>query len=127
MGDVYSEIEDMEKDPPQQIDDSYEQLNNAKLLNLDPEAATAMLVQYRVYDPDMPAEQRAEYCQLQLSMETDGGRSSGSHAAKRVLIHQGDRFVWHGMTDRLFTDVAFEDRIKLENNQNLPLPKKPDT
>ncbi len=127
MGDIDSEIEDMEEDPPQRMDDVYEQLNNAKLLDLDPEAATAMLALYRAYDPDLPAEQKAKYCQMQLSMETDGGRASGSHAAKRVLIHQGDRFVGHRMTDRRFTDVAFNDRIKLETNQNLPLSKKPDS
>ncbi len=57
-------------------------------------------------------------------METDGGRASGSHAAKRVLIHQGDRFVGRRVTDRRLTDVPFEDRIKLESNQNLPLPTK---
>ena len=31
-------------------------------------------------------------------------------------------FVGHRMTDRPFTDVAFDDRIKLETNENLPLP-----
>ncbi len=127
MGDTDSEIEDMEEDPPQQMDDIYEQLNNARLLDLDPEAATAILALYRAYDPDPPADQRAKYCQMQLSMETDGGRASGSHAAKKVLIHQGDRFVGHRITNRRFTEVAFEDRIKLESNQSLPLPKKPDS
>ncbi len=115
MGDIDSEIEDMAEDPPQQMEDVYEQLNNARLLDLDPEAATAILALYRAYDPDLPIEHRAKYCQMQLSMETDGGRAGGPHAAQRVLIHQGDRFVGHRITNCRFTDVAFDDRIKLES------------
>ena len=91
------------------------------LLDLDPEVTTAMLAMYRAYDPDLPADQRAQYCQMQLSMETDGGRASVSHAAKRVFIHPGDRFVGHRLTNCRFTDVAFDDNIRLESNQNLPL------
>ena len=64
MGYVDSEIDDMEEDPSQRMDDVYEQLSNAKLLDLDPEAATAMLALYRAYDPDLLAEQRAKYCQI---------------------------------------------------------------
>ncbi len=37
MGDINSEIEDIEEDPPQQMEDVYEQLSNARLLDLDPD------------------------------------------------------------------------------------------
>ncbi len=121
MGD--SDIEDMEEEPSQPLDSMYEELNSARLLDLDPEAAAAVLAICRAYHSDLPAEQRAQYCQMQLSMETDGG----SHAVKRVLIHQENCFVGHRMTNGRFTEVAFEDRIKLEGEQNLPLPKRPDS
>ncbi len=117
MGDSDSDIQDMEEDPPVPLDPVYEELNSARLLDLDPEAVTAMPALYRAYHPDLPKEERAKYCQMQLSMETDGGRATGSHAAKRVLIHQGDRFVGHKMTNCRFTEVPFEDRIKLESGQ----------
>ncbi len=77
MGDSESEVEEMEDEPPQPMDAVYAELNNARLLDLDPEAATAMLALYRAYDPDLPAEQRVQYCSMQLSMETDGGRARG--------------------------------------------------
>ncbi len=99
MGDSDSDTEEMEEVPSQPMNSFYKELNNVRLLDLDPEAATAMLTLCRAYYPDLPAEQGARFCQMQLSMKRDGGRASGSRAAKRVLIHQGNCFVGHRMTN----------------------------
>ena len=127
MAEGDSDIHDMEDQQTparvSQVDEVYERLS--QFLHLSSEAAAIVLAVYDAYNPDLTEDEKAKFCQLQLSTLPDGGRSFGNTEVKRALTHAGDRFVGHRMVGKRFTGVESNDKLKLDGTETLQLPKRP--
>ncbi len=86
MAEDDSDIQDMEDEqtPAQvsRVDEVYERLSQARFLDLPREAAAIVLAMYDDYSPDLLDDGKTKFCQLQLSMLRDGGKSLGNTEAK---------------------------------------------
>ncbi len=124
------EIIDMEEDTPlpPEFDPIYQRLFDFPYESLSPQAATMVYALLQSYDPQLPAERRAQYSQLQLSHLPDGGGLGVAGTTQRkVITHTRGRIIGHNLREKHFMDVTNEDRIKQNEARSYPLPRKPST